>query len=219
MILVLASCTQEVLNPKEIAKENVTDDGANARTPEGSGTGSGTTPGSVGFAMSYIGGGKWVGGLGGSPVWFWGPTPTELKNGIQGEFPVTCPPGSANCMYADGFIAYGSGSGFTVIQPMCGGSSSTTVTMNTVNIVRKYVMNADGTYALDPAGNRIEFSRTHEWGTRTRNVTSLSSTNCKLVYNGKVIINANCMPIIVDIDSDLVNLCSLSGKGGVILFD
>jgi hypothetical protein len=176
----------------------------NGRTPEGSGSGAPTSPngsggGTSGYALTWNGDGRWHGNFVGTSVWFWGPTPTQLKNGIQGTWEVTCAYYTPGVCYPDGFVVWGNGAGFTVGAPACSGLSTTTITMPLLT----------ATLGVDfKSGNSIVLSRV--WGTDTRTVTSLSGGNCSLFAQGKVIVNENCQPMIVSPESTYANLCGMA---------
>jgi hypothetical protein len=149
---------------------------SSARTPEGGGGGTGGTGGTTtsGTELTWNGDGRWHGNFAGTPVWFYGPTPTQLRNGIRGEWPVTCAYYTPGECYPDGFVVYGSGSGFTVQQPACG--TITTITL--------------------PRYTNGMFSPS------TRTITSFTGGNCSIIWYGKVIVNSRCIPMVVDMASD-----------------
>src|SRR5689334_7193357 len=96
-VTLLIGCHEESTDPvRPIETEEQQADGrryTNGRTPGGSGSGSptsvdGSGSGTSGYALTYNGDGRWFGFFAGTPVWFWGPTPTQLQNGIQGTWEV-----------------------------------------------------------------------------------------------------------------------------------
>ncbi|MBT1705128.1 hypothetical protein [Chryseosolibacter indicus] len=188
----IVSCNenQVVPSPAETEQESEenakADESSNARRPGdpgGTGGGGGSTGGgtSVGTELTWNGDGRWHGNFAGTPVWFYGPNPRDLKNGIQGEWPVTCAYYTPGACYPDGFVVYGDGSNFTVLQPACAGR------VTTISLPRY-------------GGGKFT--------TVTRNIQSFTGGTCKIEWHGKVIVNARCVPMVVDIDSEYpVNLC------------
>ncbi|CAN0422801.1 unnamed protein product, partial [Phaeothamnion confervicola] len=77
------------------------------------------TIGSVGNALTWQGNGRWSSAFFGTPVWFFGPTPAQLQNGIQGTWETTCANYTPGQCYPDGFIVSGNGAGFTIMAPAC----------------------------------------------------------------------------------------------------
>lgn len=145
-----------------------------------------------GYVLQWNGDGRWFGSFAGATVWFYGPSPTQLDNGYQGDWDVTCQP-SGPCMN-NGYTASGNGSFFTVYAPACMTLSTSSIdipTMSALYISHPYVM--------------IPWSVT--WGTTTRTVKSFSSEGCSIEAYGKIIVNEDCRPTIVDYTSSSVSLC------------
>jgi|GEM_PF-2992724 len=182
VLLLIIGCTNDVYRPDEpsskTADKTTTNSSKNARViPDG-------------FELQWNGDGRWYGFFAGAMVWFWGPTPTQLDNGIKGEWPVTCQPGGTPCMLSN-FTATGDGSYFTVYSPSCGSYGSTTIEMPTVIVE----------YDED---NHIQIS----WGTKSRTIKTFSGGDCSLEAHGKIIINEFCRPTIVDYTSTSTSLCT-----------
>lgn len=190
VVLVVAfSCTSQD-EPVPVSSDDVESlDGSadrersSGRTPEGGGGGTGGTgggAGTYGTELTWNGDGRWHGNFAASPVWFYGPTPTQLQNGIQGEWPVTCAYYTPGACYPDGFVIYGNGASFTVQQPACG-------TITTITLPRL----SNGMFTSS-----------------TRTITSFSGGSCSLIWHGRVIVNSRCVPMVVDMASDYpANLC------------
>jgi hypothetical protein len=189
VVLVVLSCADEVQTPVVNNEDIIKDEQAVPSRENSNGR-----PPTDGFELTWNGDGRWHGSFGGSPVWFWGPTPAQLDNNIQGEWPVTCAYYTPGVCYPDGIVVAGNGSYFTVSLPLCGGASPGTVT---VPLMTAQYTVVNGTINITGV----------IWSTKTRDYTSLSSGSCKLTYYGKVIIGQNCRPRIVDISSTSVSLC------------
>jgi len=191
LFTILISCSDEnelirqtkVIDPKSVDSKK----SSGARTPDGSGSGSPTSPGdnglTSGFALTWNGDGRWHGNFAGSPVWFWGPTPTQLQNGIQGTWEVTCAYYTPGVCYPDGFTVWGNGAGFTVGAPACSSVGSSTITMP--KLTAKYI---DKGIGHTPIIQQIT------WSTETRTVTTLSGGKCVLFAEAKVIVNEQLFP-------------------------
>lgn len=143
-----------------------------------------------GFELQWNGDGRWYGIFAGAMVWFWGPTPAQLDNGIRGDWPITCQPYGSSCMNSN-YTATGDGSLFTVYSSGCGSYGSTTIEMPTV------------IYYYDGEGE-IHIS----WGNTSRTIKTFSGGNCSLEARGKIIINEFCRPTIVDYTSSSGSICT-----------
>jgi hypothetical protein len=82
----------------------------------------------------------------------------------------------------------------TVYAPACMTLSTSTIdipTMSALYISHPYVM----------------IPRSVTWGTTTRTVKSFSGESCSIEAYGKIIVNEDCRPTIVDYSSSSVSLC------------
>ncbi|HOX82344.1 MAG TPA: hypothetical protein PLS08_04900 [Chryseolinea sp.] len=196
LVLVLSACTENVepSGKSSSVLEDVTskssDGAASGRVAPGSGGGGET--GGVGFELTWNGDGRWHGNFGGSPVWFFGPTPTQLENGIQGDWETTCAFYTPNVCYPDGFTVSGNGSSFVVRKPACAIIGSVTIVMP--KLIQKTSI--------------ISGITTNSWTSETRSITTFSAGNCSISAEGKIIVNENCKPMIVSPTSSYpANLC------------
>lgn len=187
LFLLTIGCTNEVHSPEEQSPKT------SNKTPTNSSKNARVIP--EGFELQWNGDGRWYGSLAGAVVWFWGPTPTELQNGIQGEWPVACQP-NGPCLN-DGYIATGDGSFFTVSAPACMDVVSTTIDMPSMSAL--YLLT---NYQVVPGSVT--------WGTITRTIKTFSGESCSLTAYGKIIVNEQCKPTIVDYTSTSVSLCGYS---------
>lgn len=144
-----------------------------------------------GFVLQWNGDGKWYGFFSGTTVWFYGPSPTQLDNGYQGEWEITCQP-TGPCMN-DNYTATGNGSFFTVFAPGCVTMSTSSIDMPTMSAIY--------------FGEGPVIPWTVTWGTMTRTVKTFTAGTCSIEANGKIIVNENCRPTIVDYTSSSVSLC------------
>lgn len=129
--------------------------------------------------------GTWYGALEGVSVRFYGPTPSQLQSGMQSVWQNA--PGGPIC---SGCLFYGDGDYFTVQQPGC------------MPGYTKYVTMAKRKESISGTGIVV-------WSSVTRVATQTGDgTWCKFIYNGKIVIDEQCKPVIVTTDSDSNNSCS-----------
>lgn len=183
VILLTIGCTNDLYGPEEQSSKTID------KTSTNSLKGARVIP--DGFELQWNDDGRWYGFFAGAVVWFWGPTPTQLENGIQGEWPITCQPYGSSCMNSN-YTATGDGSFFTVYSSSCGSYGSTTIDMPTLSAIYN--------------NGELEHSSI-TWGTQTRTIQTFYGGNCSLEAYGKIIINEYCKPTIVDYSSTSVSLC------------
>ncbi len=195
-LIMLIGCSDETpVEKKMIINVDDENSSTNARHADGAGTGDPTVPfGSVGNALTWNGDGRWHSDLFGSPVWFFGPSPQQLQNGIRGTWQVTCAYYTPNECYPNGYVVDGDGSLFTVYAPACAGISSSTISFPKL-VANYFTINGE---------RRISG---YSWTTENITVKTLSGGNCSLQASGKVIVNSDCKPVIVSPNSVVANLC------------
>ena len=237
LVLFLAACSDNIEPNKKLDndQDKKTLDSktkTSARRPSGStdgGIGGNGELGGGGFELTWNGDGRWHGNFGGSPVWFWGPTPTELQNGIQGTWETTCAYYNPGVCYPDGFTVYGNGAGFTVTKPACaninsvikmpklvgsGHSFTRSITEQQVSVIAIPGKKENEIKVGLNVTTEYTFYEHYSWEFEDRTLTSFSGGSCSLIATGKVVVNSNCKPMIVSPTS--VYPAALCG-GGILV--
>lgn len=134
-------------------------------------------------SLQYQGNELWFGNFGGTTIWFSGASPQQIQNGVRSAWEMIAPPNDPEAYYSNGVISWGgSRTGFYITKTYLGNS---TVELH----LKKAVKNSDGSYSL------------------ISNVTYVNASSGSITYNGKIVLDEDCMPVIVSSDSDMPSGC------------
>lgn len=133
--------------------------------------------------LQYSGNGAWFGYFGGVMIWFYGASPQQIQNGMRSTWEMIAPPNDPEAYYRNGVTSWGGArTGFHLTKIYLGEG---TVEQH----LKKVVKNNDGSYSL------------------ISNITYVSASSGSITYNGKVVLDEDCMPRIVAYDSDMPSGC------------
>lgn len=142
---------------------------------------------SISSKLHYDGNGKWWGSFGPTTIWFNGATPKQTKNGIKSAWSVTTNPHDSQSYHKAGVTTVrGNGQGF-YMNYISLGSSNKELIYPVLKAVKK---NKNTIYLYT-------------------NFTNLPNPVPGKTYTvrGKIVLNANCEPIIVSSDSYFYTGC------------
>jgi len=183
LILLLAGCSQETDNIAPDTTDSITNSSDLAAVD--------------GYYLSYNSTkGIWYGIVGGCTVFFHGPTPSQIKNGMESAWSLapgagcnnTYPCTSPSAGYPAGYVVGGDGLSGVSVTFACAAAS--VVNTQTQQEFYKYTQNI---------GN--ESIVVYEKRTVTRTLNSYSAGTCDNVATAKIVIDPSCRPVLVAMTS------------------
>ncbi|MCF8713866.1 hypothetical protein JM658_03415 [Joostella atrarenae] len=141
--------------------------------------------------LHYSGNGKWYASFGGVIAWFNGASPSQLENGVRSAWEMTVSPNDPLSYDKNAVISWGgSAFGFHISKTVFGYGEIK-------KSIKKVTRNSDGSYSSTSVYQYVK-----------------QSNSTVANYRGKIILDENCYPIIVDANSDMPSGCMEDDAGG-----
>ncbi|QCX39361.1 hypothetical protein FF125_13265 [Aureibaculum algae] len=156
--------------------------------------------------LHYYGNNKWYGNFGSVTCWFSGASPTQLQNGVRSTWNMIVSPVDPLDYDKKGVNSWGgSASGF-YININCVSSGGTIKMLNAKKIINT-TSDGNGGWIVD-----------NYYRLTTKYISVLGPPgNC--LYEGKIILDSNCKPLIVSKDSDMPTGCLEDDDDLILILD